>query len=167
MNAEYRYDEMGNLVMQAYRKGTGRSIMFVGYAMTHPGAAMSDPFTPRLIDTPRGQAVRGRGVAEQKTALAALFGAVGETLKNNDLQGRLTVALTTAGETGRHDAVDSVMKTLDETPACAVVCIGTDNRIAIGNKGRVDFDVVVGGEAPHSSAPWNGVNAITGARTNP
>jgi acetylornithine deacetylase len=164
MRASYRYDAMGNLIVEAGPKGTGRSILFVGYAMTHPGAAMSDPFKPAVIETAKGAAVRGRGVAEQKTALAALFGALGSVLAEDRFEGRLTVAITTAGETGRHDAVESVMQNLDEAPKFAVVCIGTDNRIAIGNKGRVDFDVTVHGKASHSSAPWNGINAITGAR---
>jgi acetylornithine deacetylase/succinyl-diaminopimelate desuccinylase-like protein len=164
MGASYRYDDMGNLILEAGPKGTGRSILFVGYAMTHPGAAMSDPFKPTVIETPKGPAVRGRGVAEQKTALAALFGALGSVLAENRLEGRLTIAITTAGETGRHDAIESVMRNLNEAPQSAVVCIGTDNRIAIGNKGRVDFDVTVHGKTSHSSAPWNGINAITGAR---
>jgi acetylornithine deacetylase len=164
MKARYRYDSMDNLIMEAGPAGTGRSLLFVGYAMTHPGAAMRDPFSPTIVPTSRGDALRGRGVAEQKTALAALFAAVGEALARDELQGRLTVALTTAGETGRHDAVDSVMKELGEKPNCAVVCIGTDNRIAIGNKGRIDFDVIVGGKTSHSSAPWNGINAIAGAQ---
>jgi len=164
MNAIYRYDSMGNLIMEAGPAGTGHAIMFVGYAMTHPAAAMTDPFSPALVSTPRGEALRGRGVAEQKTALAALFGAVGEALARNELQGRLIVALTTAGETGRHDAVDSVMKEIEEKPNCAVICIGTDNRIGVSNKGRIDFDVIVGGKTSHSSTPWHGVNAITGAQ---
>lgn len=164
MGASYRYDSMGNLIFETGPKGTGRSILFVGYAMTHPGAAMREPFKPTVIETPRGLAVRGRGVAEQKTALAALFGALGSALAENRPEGRLTVAITTAGETGRHDAIESVMQNLEELPRYAVVCIGTDNRIAIGNKGRVDFDVTVHGKTSHSSAPWNGINAITGAR---
>jgi len=49
-------------------------------------------------------------------------------------------------------------------PRFVVVCIGTNNKVAIGNKGRIDFDVIVKGKASHSSAPWNGVNAIAGAR---
>lgn len=163
MGATYRYDAMGNLILQAGPKGTGRSIMFVGYAMTHPAAAMNDPFKPTVIDTAKGPAVRGRGVAEQKTALAALFGALRSVFAEDKLEGRLIVAITTAGETGRHDAIASVMQNLDEAPQFAVVCIGTDNRVAIGNKGRVDFDVTVHGKATHSSTPWNGINAITGA----
>jgi len=164
MQATYRYDDMGNLILEAGPKGTGRSLLLVGYAMTHPGAAMTDPFSPRLVTTPRGEALRGRGVAEQKTALAALFGAVGKALAGDELKGRLIITLLTAGETGRHDAADSVMKELDETPNCAVVCLGTDNRIAVSNKGRIDFNIIVGGKAAHSSVPAQGINAITGAQ---
>lgn len=163
IGADIRFDSMGNLIAEAGPKGSGRSLLFLAYAMTHPAARMSDPFSATLIETPQGQAVRGRGVAEQKTALAALVGAFAQTLASGRLKGRLTVALTTAGETGRHDAVKSVMAELDGDPQFAVVCIGTDGKIAIGNKGRVDFDVIVGGKASHSSTPWNGVNALAGA----
>src|SRR5262249_7094220 len=48
-------------------------------------------------------------------------------------------------------------------PQFVVICIGTNNRVAVGNKGRIDFDVLVRGKASHSSAPWQGVNAISGA----
>jgi acetylornithine deacetylase len=164
MGLEIRYDRMGNLIAEAGPGDTGRSIMFVGYAMTHPAAAMPDPFSATLIDTPRGRAVRGRGVAEQKTALAAAFGAMAQALERRELGGRLIFSLTTAGETGRHDAVESVMRSLEHDPRFAVVCIGTGNKIAVGNKGRVDFDLVVKGKASHSSAPWNGINAISGAQ---
>ena len=163
IGASCRYDPMGNLIVEAGPRSE-QSLLFVAYAMTHPRANMPDPFSGTVIETSRGPAVRGRGVAEQKTALAALLGALAEALHNPHLSGRLTVALLTAGETGRHDAIDSVMPALECKPRFAVVCIGTNSRIAVGNKGRIDFDVIVRGKASHSSAPWHGVNAITGAR---
>jgi len=158
------YDEMGNLIAEAGPTDTGRSLMFVGYAMTHPAARMQEPFSATVIDTPRGRAVRGRGVAEQKTALAAAFGAFTQAVRDGQLGGRLTLVLTTAGETGRHDAIACVMKSLPQPPRHVVILVGTDNRIAIGNKGRIDFDVVIKGKTSHSSAPWHGVNAIAGAQ---
>jgi acetylornithine deacetylase len=164
MGLMVRYDPMGNMIVEAGPRESDRSIMFVGYAMTHPAARMEDPFSATLIDTPRGRAVRGRGVAEQKTALAAACGAIAEIAAEGKLQGRLIFALTTAGETGRHDAVESVLRSIQEAPRFAVVCIGTDNKVAVGNKGRIDFDAIVKGKTSHSSAPWNGVNAISGAR---
>ncbi|WP_397475992.1 M20 family metallopeptidase [Pusillimonas sp.] len=163
MGVDIRYDKMGNLIAEAGPKN-GRSLMFVGYAMTHPASRMEDPFSATLVDTPRGQAIRGRGVAEQKTALAAAFGAFEQAVNKDQLGGRLILVLTTAGETGRHDAIESVMAELPEPPEYAVILVGTDSKIAIGNKGRIDFEVIVGGKTSHSSAPWNGVNAITGAQ---
>jgi len=163
IGADCRYDKMGNLIVEA-GPASEASLLFVAYAMTHPAAKMPDPFSATVIETPRGPAVRGRGVAEQKTALAALFGALAETLRKPRISGRLTVVLLTAGETGRHDAVATVMPELECKPRFAVVCIGTDNRIAIGNKGRIDFEVIVKGKTSHSSAPWHGVNAIVGAQ---
>ena len=71
MRASYRYDDMGNLIMEAGPKGTGRSILFVGYAMTHPGAAMSDPFKPSVIETAKGPAVRGRDQGPRRARLGA------------------------------------------------------------------------------------------------
>lgn len=163
MGAQFRCDPMGNLIVDIGPRDSGRSLLFVGYAMTHPAASMDDPFSASVLDTTGGKAVRGRGVAEQKTALAALFGALGETLKRGSPAGRLLIALTAAGETGRHDAVESVMASIDGSPDFAVICIGTGKRVAVGNKGRVDLDVMIHGKASHSSAPWNGVNAIIGA----
>lgn len=164
LGLDIEYDDMGNLIATAGPSDTGRSLMFVGYAMTHPAARMQNPFAAELIETPRGQAVRGRGVAEQKTALTAALGAIEQALTSKTLDGRLIFTLLTAGETGRHDAIASVMKRLPQAPQYAVVCIGTDSKVAIGNKGRIDFDVVVGGKTSHSSVPWEGVNALTGAK---
>src|SRR5262249_60460221 len=125
MGVACRYDRMGNLIAEIGPK-SDRSILFVAYAMTHPAAGMVDPFSATIVTTPRGAAVRGRGVAEQKTALAALFGAVAEAARDRRLDGRLTIALTTAGETGRHDAGDSGMQGIESVPRGAVICLGTN-----------------------------------------
>jgi acetylornithine deacetylase len=164
LGAQYRYDTMGNLIAEVGPADTGRSLLFVAYAMTHPAANMTEPFAATVIDTARGRAARGRGVAEQKTALAAALGAFGAAIERGGLGGRLILALTTAGETGRHDAVASVMGELASDPRFVVICIGTGSRVAIGNKGRLDFDVLVKGRSAHSSVPWSGINAIAGAR---
>ncbi|MGR3377879.1 M20 family metallopeptidase [Salipiger abyssi] len=164
VGAEIRFDAHGNLIAEAGPVDGRASLLFVAYAMTHPANRMTDPFAPRTIETDRGPAVRGRGVAEQKTALTAVLGALAQAIAEDRLDGRLTVVLTTAGETGRHDAVRAAMADIARTPDYAVICIGTDGRIATGNKGRVDFDIQVHGKASHSSAPWNGINALSGAR---
>lgn len=158
-----RYDEMGNLILEIGSGSNDRSLLFMTYAMTHPASAMQDPFSATLIDTPSGQAVRGRGVAEQKTAMTAALGAIAQAAKNG-IEGRLIFSAVSAGETGRHDAVASVIDELPAPPDLAIVCIGTDGKVAAGNKGRIDVEVTVQGKSIHSSMPWNGIDAIDGAR---
>jgi len=163
LGLEHRFDAMGNLLFQTGPLDSGRSLLLVAYAMTHPAAGMADPFAGELIDTTTGKAVRGRGVAEQKSALAAALGAVAHAAQNGTLQGRLMFVVLTAGETGRHDAIESATADLKTPPGNAVICIGTGNKVAVGNKGRVDFDITVKGKAAHSSTPWSGINALEGA----
>ena len=105
----FRYDDMGNLILEIGPANTGRSILFMTYAMTHPASEMHDPFSAELIDTSAGVAVRGRGVAEQKTAMTAAVAAIAQAA-HTDLGGRLIFAAVSAGETGRHDAVASVLR---------------------------------------------------------
>jgi acetylornithine deacetylase len=163
LGMEHCFDAMGNLLFQTGPLNTRRSLLLVAYAMTHPAASMADPFSGQLIDTTQGKAVRGRGVAEQKSALAAALGAVAHAARSGTLQGRLMFVLLTAGETGRHDAIESATADLKTPAENAVICIGTGNKVAIGNKGRVDVDITVKGKAAHSSAPWSGINALEGA----
>src|SRR6516225_6553043 len=40
---------------------------------------------------------------------------------------------------------------------------GTGLKITLGNRGRIDVFVTVKGSPCHSSRPWDGVNAVTGA----
>ena len=76
----------------------------------------------------------------------------------------MLLCVSTAGETGRHDAARAFLGAYG-TPAFdwAIVALGTANTIGLGNKGRIDVLVRVAGRAAHSSTPWAGVNAITGA----
>ena len=40
-----RYDGMGNLILELGPASAERSILFATYAMTHPAARMTDPFS--------------------------------------------------------------------------------------------------------------------------
>ena len=70
-----RRDSMGNLLVELGPQNADKSLMLMAYAMTHPAAAMKNPFAGELIETPRGQAVRGRGISEQKGSLASALAA--------------------------------------------------------------------------------------------
>jgi acetylornithine deacetylase/succinyl-diaminopimelate desuccinylase-like protein len=136
----------------------------MAYAMTHPAAAMKNPFAGELIETPAGKAVRGRGISEQKGSLAAALAATVAAERAGTLKGRLILTVSTAGETGRHDAAQAIIEALGFVPKLGVIVIGTTSRISLGNKGRLDVLVQVTGKAAHSSTPWAGVSAIEGLR---
>ena len=159
-----RRDRMGNLLVEIGPQNADKSLMLMAYAMTHPAAAMKNPFAGELIDTPAGKAVRGRGISEQKGSLAAALAATLAAQRAGSLKGRLIFTMSTAGETGRHDAAQAIIEALGSAPKLGVVVIGTTSRISLGNKGRLDMLVRVTGKAAHSSTPWAGVDAIEGLR---
>jgi acetylornithine deacetylase len=160
----WRRDGMGNLLVELGPQRADRSLMLMAYAMTHPANRMRDPYAGELIEQADGAFVRGRGVSEQKGSLAAALAAVKTVADRQSLTGRLVFTVSTAGETGRHDAALSICDALGFFPTVAVIVIGTTGRVALANKGRIDVIVTVGGRAAHSSTPWVGVSAIDGAR---
>ena len=165
MGLTTRRDAMGNLIAEAGTPGADRSVLLMMYAMTHPQSKMIDPWDARIIDTPDGPALRGRGVAEQKSPLAAALIAMQALLASpRGIDGHLVFVLSSAGETGRHDAAKAALAEIPKLPKLGLIGLGTNNRMALGNKGRVDIDVIVRGKATHSSTPWDGIDAIEGAR---
>ena len=130
----WRQDEMGNVIVEL-GDGTSPSLMIMAYAMTHPANRMPEPFAGER-DSNR---IRGRGLAEQKGALAAAIAAVAAS-RDLPLAGRLTLTITSAGETGRHDAARAVLAAMDHVPDAVVIAIGTSGRLALANKGRLDVE---------------------------
>jgi len=160
----WRRDPMGNLLVELGPERADKSLMLMAYAMTHPANRMPNPYAGELIEDAAGVHVRGRGVSEQKGSLAAALAAVKTAADRLPLRGRLVFTVSTAGETGRHDAAISICDALGFAPRLAVIVIGTNSQVALANKGRVDVIVTVRGKASHSGTPWAGVNAIEGAR---
>ncbi len=165
---EGRLDAMGNYL---FRAGGGASggVLLAGYAMTHPAGSMPEPFAAKVVDGMpygiEGPCLWGRGVCEQKGPLAAMLEAL-EIVRAapGGLRGRLAFAVSTAGETGRHDSIARILEGYGRPPELAVVGIGTANRLCLANKGRIDVQVTVRGKASHSSMPWDGRDAIDGMR---
>jgi len=160
----WRRDPMGNLLVELGPQRADKSLILMAYAMTHPANRMANPFAGELIEDAGEAYVRGRGVSEQKGSLAAALAAVKTAADRLPLRGRLIFTVSTAGETGRHDAAISICDALGFAPRLAVIVIGTTSRVALANKGRIDAIVTIRGKASHSSTPWVGVNAIEGAR---
>ena len=166
-----RTDGMGNLLWQLGPAGAdpAESLLFMGYAMTYPASSMPEPFSGKVVPgEPHGfdgPCVWGRGGCEQKAALAAMLAAAAAVQRSGmELARPLSLAVSTAGETGRHDAARYMLERDGLTARHGIVGLGTTNRVCLGNKGRIDVDVVVRGKSCHSSTPWAGVNAVDGAR---
>jgi len=164
-------DAMGNLIWRqdGASDQTNKGLLLMGYAMTFPAASMKEPFSGALVDGQAfgvaAQCVLGRGACEQKGALAAMIYAAAIVARAQlALHAPLTLAVSLAGETGRHDAAKFILKNDAIRARSAIVGLGTGNRICLGNKGRVDIEVIVRGKSAHSSMPETGVNAVDGFR---
>lgn len=159
----HRRDPMGNLLCEIGPDNPDKSVLFMTYAMCHQAGAMKDPYAAELIEVDGQRAVRGRGISEQKGSMAATLAACYAAHKSGKLKGRVVFNVSTAGETGRHDAAISIMKALPKAPKTGFIVLGTNSKVALGNKGRIDVEIFVRGKVSHSSTPWLGTNAITGA----
>jgi acetylornithine deacetylase/succinyl-diaminopimelate desuccinylase-like protein len=165
--ADVRYDAMGNLIA-TYGAGTsGRSLMLVGHAMNQPPETMKNPYGGEIVDGAPyglpGECILGKGASEQKSTLAAMLHAMEVVIASQPkLAGTLVFVCCLSGETGKHDAIRSVVEGAGVRADMAVL-YGNSLKITLGNRGRIDVFVTVSGSPCHSSRPWDGANAITGA----
>ncbi|MBX9776808.1 MAG: M20/M25/M40 family metallo-hydrolase [Xanthobacteraceae bacterium] len=164
---DVRYDTMGNLIA-AYGAGTsGKSLMFIGNAMNQPASTMPNPYNGDVVDGAKydlpGECVMGKGASEQKANLAAYLHAMETVIASKvPIAGKLIFTCCLSGETGKHDAIKSVVEGAGVRADMAVLG-GTGLKITLGNRGRIDVFVTVKGAPCHSARPWDGINAITGA----
>jgi len=165
--ADIRHDAMGNLIA-GYGAGTsGKSLMIIGNAMNQPASTMRNPYDGDVVDGAKyglpGECVMGKGASEQKANLAAMLHAMEVVIASAvPIAGRLIFCCCLSGETGKHDAIRSVVEGAGVRADMAVLG-GTGLMIALGNRGRIDVFVTVRGSPCHSSRPGDGANAITGA----
>src|SRR5262249_32970811 len=78
------------------------------------------------------------------------------------IKGKLIFTCCLSGETGKHDAMRSVVEGAGVRADMAVLG-GTGLTITLGNRGRIDVFVTVKGSPRHSSRAWDGVHAVTRA----
>jgi acetylornithine deacetylase/succinyl-diaminopimelate desuccinylase-like protein len=165
--SEIRRDQMGNLIASYGAGRSGRSLLFIGNAMNQPPATMPNPYGGDVVDGKGydlpGECVMGKGASEQKANLAAMLHAIETVIASGvPIEGKLIFTCCLSGETGKHDAIESVVETAGVRADMAVLG-GTGLMITLGNRGRIDVFVTVKGAPCHSAKPWEGVNAIIGA----
>jgi acetylornithine deacetylase/succinyl-diaminopimelate desuccinylase-like protein len=165
--ADVSYDAMGNLIATYGANATGRSLMLVGHAMNQPPSTMKNPYGGEVVDGAAyglpGECVLGKGASEQKSNIAAMLHAMEVLIASQPkLPGKLIFVCCLSGETGKHDAIKSVVEGAGVRADMAVL-YGNSLKITLGNRGRIDVFVTVHGSPCHSSRPWDGANAIVGA----
>jgi acetylornithine deacetylase len=163
-------DGMGNLIWRSRAGQSGDAgLLLMGYAMTFAAGSMAEPFSGTIVDGGAygiaGRCAVGRGACEQKGALAAMIYAAAMVSRSKvKLSAPLMLAVSLAGETGRHDAAKFMLEHDGLAAKAAILGLGTGNRSCLGNKGRIDVEITVRGKSAHSSMPWQGLNAVDGAR---
>jgi acetylornithine deacetylase/succinyl-diaminopimelate desuccinylase-like protein len=158
-----------NLIARYGPDGTdGPLLLIQNYTVAQHHNLMSDPWSGKVgsardfgVDRP---SVFGQGVSQNKAhqaVMLALFKMFREA--DVELEGQLLWAVNNEGRS-THDCSEAVLSTLDRMPDFCILQTGTDMRVSVGNRGRIDIDVHVRGRATHSSTPQLGDCAIVGAQ---
>jgi putative selenium metabolism hydrolase len=156
---EVKIDSMGNLLG---RIGNGdKSILFDSHVDTVEVNDASEweipPFSGEVVD---GR-LYGRGSVDMKSSVAASVYA-GAVAKRSGLASGKTiyVSCTVFEEDCDGENLKHLFKELDLKPEYVVICEPSDNRIALGHKGKLQASIKTHGVSAHGSAPEKGVNAV-------
>jgi acetylornithine deacetylase/succinyl-diaminopimelate desuccinylase-like protein len=155
LGASVEIDRLHNVIAR-FGPPSGQELVLVSYQVTHHANRMHDPLRGRNEDG----WWYGRGASQGKAGLAAACAALRAMLDGGrDLAGRVVLAVCSEGSS-THESSRVLYECLGPRPAAAVLTIGTENRLLLGNRGRVDVYVDLFGRATHSSVPELGDNPI-------
>jgi len=151
LGATVAIDRLNNVVAR-FGEPTGRELLFLAYPALHHGNEMEEPLRARRVRSATGVELwAGVGASQSKGGLAAVCAAVAALRADGvELDGRAIVGVCSEGSS-THESSRVLYESLDALPAGAVLTVGTRNRISLGNRGRVDVVVEIGGEPAHSS----------------
>lgn len=131
------------------------------YIVSQHGNEMDDPLAGRLADGDEfevpGEVAVGQGANQNKGPMAAAFAAVAD--RPSALRQPVLLAVNTEGMSS-HGGSRRVIDDLGARAAHAVLAFGTDLKVSIGNRGRVDIHIEVPGASAHSSQPGLGENPL-------
>jgi succinyl-diaminopimelate desuccinylase len=161
---EVRRHESGDV---AARFGPQRDdgLLVQTYIVSQHANLMDDPHGARIVDgaeyglVPGANAV-GQGATQNKGPMASAFAAVRS--RPAELTRPVWLVVNTEGMSS-HAGSRRVLDELGVRAAWGIIAFGTDLRVSLGNRGRVDVKVTVAGRSSHSSQPWLGTNPIEGA----
>src|SRR2546430_9935235 len=147
--ADLRYDPMGNLIASCGEGTSNKSLMFIGNAMNQPASTMPNPYAGDVVDGATyglpGECVMGKGASEQKATLAAMLHAMEAVIASRlAIKGKLVFTCCLSGETGKHDAIRSVVEDAGVRADMAVLG-GRGVQLTPGNPRPLDPFVTLNG----------------------
>jgi acetylornithine deacetylase/succinyl-diaminopimelate desuccinylase-like protein len=152
-------DADGNLVARFGPEPDAGALLLV-YVVSQHAHEMAEPYAGRIVDGApyglAGRSVLGQGATQNKGPMAAVLEAL------RDLAGLRTGVTLAVNSEGRssHGGSKALIDRLGARGAWGLVATGTDLRVPVGNRGRVDVRIEVLGDSAHSSQPWLGANPI-------
>lgn len=159
-------DDYGNLIATQGEGTTGKSVMFLSYAMAWTEGTMPNPWSGEVLDGAQfgvsGEVVWGRGGSEYHPTNAAILEcarmihAAGVPIK-----GKIIYVVSSAGHTS---SGDPALRLVYNDNLSADMCVMPGNNfVVLGNHGRLDLRLNVFGKSVHSGGELSaGSNAIEG-----
>src|SRR5262249_59368168 len=134
-----------------------KSLMFIGNAMNQPASTMPNPYDGDVVDGAAyglpGECVMRKGASEQKANLAAMLHAMETVIASKvAIKGKLIFICCLSGETGKHDAIKSVVEGAGVRADMAVLG-GNRLQVTLGHRGRNHAFVTGQGPPCHSAPP--------------
>jgi len=160
---EIRKHDAGDV---AARFGPDRDdgLLLQTYIVSQHANLMEDPSASRVIDGAPlgvdGPCALGQGATQNKGPMASAFEAV--RARGSNPERPIWLVVNTEGKSS-HGGSKRVLDDLGIEAACGIIAFGTDMKLSLGNRGRVDVEILVKGASSHSSQPWLGHNPIQDA----
>ncbi len=161
-------DAPENQIVARYGLGTSdTTLLLMVYTPIQHHNLMDNPFSAHIA---RGTAwgfdepcVFAQGVTQTKSHHAIVLAVLKLLIEYKvPVPGTLYVAINNEGRSS-HACSNAILQALDRKPDFAMLLTATGQRISLGNRGRVDANIDIQGQATHSSVPQLGLSAIDGA----
>ncbi|HAC26154.1 MAG TPA: YgeY family selenium metabolism-linked hydrolase [Cytophagales bacterium] len=156
---EVKVDAMGNVLGRVGRGGS--SLLFDSHVDTVQvnDAAMwqYDPFGGEIVNG----VLHGRGSVDMKSSVAANVYAAAWAKQQGLVEDKTVyVSCTVMEEDCDGENLKHLFREFSLRPDAVVICEPSNNRIALGHKGKVQVSIKTQGISAHGAAPEKGVNAI-------
>jgi putative selenium metabolism hydrolase len=143
------------------------ALLFNGHIDHVPPSDMVFPYEAEIVDGSRwgreGPVLRGRGSCDMKANVAAGAYAVRYLPAGLQLTRGYRFVADVREEIDAEEGLPHVLRNA-QLADVAISGESTSLDVAIGHRGKVQFDIVVAGRSSHTSRPYDGVNAVYQAR---